>query len=838
MNSPGLLFSLAGLLCTVACTNFNPEPISFSTTESYRFDFGSEVEVNEASTISVPSSVLYTSELGYGLTTPADDFYHPATLRARDGLLIDGVSAKSLSFKVDVPDGEWHTILWFEAGKTDLVNTEIRINGEEVQAEFQGFNPPAEGRKTIQKMYRVVQHRVSVAGEGLELIMQNPNEEVLLLSVQLIPEPGTGSERITASLESAGAFDSMDDLQALRGETQKEADPVVNAYWDAQVQLLQKAEELFYLRGWGWATDSTGMGLFDHLHQSVMLFDGVLSHPDIEQNPLYERALWYRGRLLYWLWLERGGPLEQAGAERDLARMLVLHPEEPLVGMYNGKEYDEPDPFDGFKAPRNAPKWAVMQWESLNRLKDIADWWVNDQQAANGEFGGKFGDDVEILRWWPPLILTGDETAYTGWKRLADGVWNSNRVKDGYAAKPSDVEHSSEYISDTAPQMVLFSDDSEYEERLAYSARHFAGLWSGMNENEDRFFKSAWFSSSEVELDPPKNRDVVYNARAMKAVRYYAWKTEDPETIGHLKEWADAWYKVTMGTAKGKPEGIVPPSVRWPDGVVNGNEEEWYVANMYWPYFDFRGSSAMYDQFLFTWKMTNDDRYLEPMHTTIELIRKHEAAISKPIDQLETGSEAWAAHVVANRSGFWNVVSTWRFYTNENRYDDLLTNYGGAYAKYRLSGDLTHLEKAMNRYLEAIRYNKPMFTTEVIHTDRVFITKGRSREAGDLQAMITGNGISESSSPYGVINWEKASREVTFLVTDHSQTHVDVQLYSFGETAEEIDYRLWNLKPGTYTVMVDGKEQSRLTVDGNGTRGSFDLPVKTVVRLTIQHEGS
>lgn len=830
-----LLF-LAYAFIFTACQANQPTPISFSDEVPYHFDFGNEMMPSKEYAVQVAANASYTQELGYGWTSQnTSNFFQEKLTNARDAILIDGVEGNNLSFKADIPAGKWQAIVWFESGLTDSVETGLSINGNPLVLNLQYFSPHAEARTSIQKNYRVIQRAVEIEDSGIEIRTTNEKEPVILLAVSLIPlADGPLPEKSLAEIKKAGVFNSDKNLDEVVQEAAKQNNPALTAYWETQVQILQKGEEFFYLRGWSWATDSTNMSLFDHLHQSVMLFDGILDQPNAEKHPLYERALWYRGRLLYWLFLERGGVGEGLYAKRDLAKMLKLYPDEQLVGMYNGLEFDLPDAFDNLEAPKNAPEWAKLQWETLNRLKDIADWWVNEQQSENGEFGGKFGDDVEILRWWPPLILTGDKTAYLGWKRLADGVWNSNKVKDGYAKKPSDVEHSSEYISDTAPQMVIFNDSEEYADRLAFSAEYFANLWSGINDSGNRHFKSAWFSSSEVELEIPKNRDVTYNSRAMKAVRYYAWKTKDQATIENLIAWADSWLVASASTEKGKPVGIPPPSVEWPTAKINGDEPTWYLANMYWDYFDFNGSVGIYDQLLFTWKMTQNEKYLQPMMSTLELLRKHSNTNLLASENLEIGSEAWAANVITNKESFWSVVATWRFYSGDDTYDDLLKDYGGFYVKYRLTNDERYLEQAMLRYLESIRYNKPMFTTEAIHTDRVYITKDKRREAIDLQAMITGDGIAESASPYGLISWEKASREVTFLVTDHTQKHLEISLYSFADAAEEINYRLWNLEKGTYSITLDGSELDDLIIAENGTRGTFSLPNNALITLRIE----
>jgi len=59
-----------------------------------------------------------------------------------------------------------------------------------------------------------------------------------------------------------------------------------------------------------------------------------------------------------------------------------------------------PDHVDG----KGAPQWAVKQHEAMQRMLKIIYWWVNERQEANGELGGKYGDDVEILRWWLPAF--------------------------------------------------------------------------------------------------------------------------------------------------------------------------------------------------------------------------------------------------------------------------------------------------------------------------------------------------------------------------------------------------------------------------------------------------
>ncbi len=826
-----------------SCTGVQQEPIQF-TTEPYYFDAGgSDSELYQNSVLLIPD-FTYSEDRGYGWTSSGhEDFYNKGAEDARNSFLVDGIVADEIGFKADIPEGEWMITIWFEGGLEDTVSTKISIQNERKHFDLQAFNPHAEARTDIQKMYRVIQQKVQVGNEGISFLLEGVNDKVRLLGIGVAPvqDPeNKDQEELLALIEETGSFKSKLDIETTRKKlAELNTDPENMSFvshWDNQLRILSKAEELFYLRGWSWATDSTNMSLFDHLHQSVMVYDGILSMNEAEQHPLYERALWYRGRLLYWLYLERGGMNEKRGADRDLAKLYKLFSSDDLVRMYNGEKIDQDDEFDEVPNGELAPEWASVQWELTNRLKDIVDWWVYEQQDENGEFGGKFGDDVEILRWWSPLILSGDKTTYQGWKKLADGVWNSSKIRNGYAKNPSDVEHSSEFISDTAPLMVLYNDDPVYADRLSYSSDHFQNLWTGFNNNGHRFFKSAWFSSSEVETEEPKNRDVSYNARATKAVRYYAWKTNDSETKKALIEWADAWLNASESTQKGKPSGIIPPSVEFPTGIINGNEPTWYDANMYWDYFDWNGSRGILDQLLFTWTFTGDGKYLIPLMIHLDLVNKYKDELDNEDNRFKKGSEAWVAYELGTSDNFWNVVENWRLLSGDNSYDGLILEHGSDLIKYRITKNEKHLVNAMIPYLETVRYNRPMLTSEVVHTDRVYIKEPSEREAGILQGMITGFGADESASPYITVSWEDASRDITYLVSDSDSSSLKVKLYTFSGNEEDLTMRLWQLSNGRYTITQkgqEGKEEQVIDISKRGERFPVKIPSQELVELEI-----
>ena len=818
--------------------------------KAYRFDAGDEGGLAEQS-MALPADMNYTMERGYGWLEEGHNYARNELNKSRDELLRDGVYGEQLAFRIDVPPGQWRVFFWAEAGIQDESTLTYKVNGESSRLIWQSFNPPAEPRTIDQPNYRLHQQRVTVGDEGIELEWRNEADRVAIQAILVTPEPESATrlqEALEYRLYEVGSYpvqrsgELADIASHLSSMYEVDASDAFNAYWYTQLHILMEAERIFLdLRGWEWANELTGMSLFQRLHQSVMLFDGVLADAR-PTDPLYERALWQRGRLLYWLNKERGGPGEAEAAERDLTAMYERFPADTLVAMYNDQKIDVDDACD---LPENftysfpeAPKWAIEQHETLCRLRYVVHWWVEEQQAPNGELGGKIGDDVEMLRGWSPLAMVGDTVVQRGWALLADAAFTSPKIEKGYFKAAVDVEHASEPISDTAPALSLFSDDPLYVDRLSYSARYFVERWTQINEYGRRFFRSAWFGSEAIDERPPRNRDLEMNTRAVKAVRYYAQITRDPEVIRALHEWSQSWVHVAMQTDKGKPKGIMPASVRGSDEAINGDEPTWYEANMFWSYFDWthNAGTMLYDQLLFTYTLTGDTSLLSPLFLATDLVAEY---LKNPDPNPTEGSSTWAASVLSTTSDFWGVLGMWRTLTGDERYDDLLKEYGTPYLRYRLTGDESHLAKIMEPFTEQLRYNVPLFTTEALHTDRVYVSGRGARSSGpaNLKAMLTGGGSAEDSSPYMAVTWENSPEEITILVDQTGPDRVAMQVFLFDDDEANLTMRTWQLAKGKYILSVSDTDREylskELVIDEPGERIDLVLPAQRLIRVQL-----
>lgn len=791
--------SLIHVLCTsvalAALLGCNSE-----APKSYLFDFGSGGLAAEHAVVVDPGDV-FTPSRGWGWMdeTPRTAVDRENLARSRDALTRDYVEADSLSFRVEAAPGEWRLAFLSEAGIGDVSTLEFAINGVPQVLEWTQFDPQAEPREDLRAHYRMYMAPVTVGGDGLELTWRDETEPVRLIAVHLYPR-------------------GSDADQALQRDTLALAKRYFEGY-----------------RGWEWARQKTGLSMFARYEQAVSLYDALLGDVDFQKSELFVETLFDRARLNHWRYLEQHGERTGIAARRDLKRLQELGLDTPLLRMYLGEKIDEPDACDDLAPAGDAPEWAVMQREVLCRTHLVAHWWIDERQADNGELGGKIADDVEMTRWWAIPYLAGDDKVEQGWLKLSDAVYSSDLMENGYTRKPIDVEHSSEPTADTAMVLAL-SGEPDLIGRLEPTIGYFLDNWTVATGEGRRLFKSAWFGATQIDVRPPRDRDLPMTARAVKPVRYVSFATGNEDAERGLVEWARAWADAVMSTDKGKPVGIVPASIRAADGAINGDEPTWYRANMFWPYFEWESGNGVqiYDALLYAYELSGDEDLNRALLTAFDLV----AALirGEELPGPDAGGPRWAAKHLAG-SGFYSIWSQWRLLTGDTRYDDILLERGGAYLRYRLSGDEQLLANAGDKILQSVRYNFPLKTSEALFTDRVYITErgDRGTSSADLVGMLTG--AVAYNSPYFAVTWTQAIPGFTALVTSSEPKRLVIDTWLFGDEPAEVSARLWRLQPGNYTLKItvqDGVALEReIVVEGRGPEVSFRLAANQRQTISI-----
>ena len=444
-----------------------------------------------------------------------------------------------------------------------------------------------------------------------------------------------------------------------------------------------------------------------------------------EESLLFPIAAFYRGRMLVWTCLEHGTiypfPEKRALylglARRDFQIAVRAFPENRIIRMYLGEVIP---PAKNFPVPAGAPAWAAAQREGLERLTDIIEWWIDHRMRPNGEYGGGWGDDCEIWRSWVP-ILFGFEHPRVNW---AQGYFSSRllaqpHLAGGYHSRLHDVEHSAEDTADAlAPMMFLAPDNPEWTRRVSRIVDLAENLWMGTNARGQLQFKSTYFTSEQVDLTPARACDTVYHPRALQPALLYWQRTGDARIGTLVMSWMRTWVAAAARAERGKPAGMLPTAIHWPDGAVGGVGEKWWEPGNYSsPLYDFPSAmSLMLNTLVQTAHLTGDAAYLAPLHS-MTAARLDWMAAGRP--DAAPGSRMWCAARLESLGG---AVSKYRFVTGDTSFDALLrAELEVPYVQFRVGGKAqgkARLAKALEEAAASLRGNFPGFTQEVRYTDR------------------------------------------------------------------------------------------------------------------------
>ena len=392
------------------------------------------------------------------------------------------------------------------------------------------------------------------------------------------------------------------------------------------------------------------------------------------------------------------------------------------------------------------------------------------------------------------------------------------------------MEHSSELISDTHPILLAAEyGNPEYVERAMATARVMRDVWIGKTERGNLHFKSMRIGAHEVDERTPYNVDLPYNARAVKPIRWLAWYNRHPEAVRLISEWGKSWVEAIAREADGKPAGVIPAAITFPENKLSGPGDTWYDTGMGWLYSFPSASGMIYDHLLAVWWITGNEAFLQSHRDGLAILENLD---DLPADA-EVGSRAWALRRVLDPGRF----SSYRLLTGDARYDALFREGGSSYLRWRLTGDVSYLISGCEHSINSMRINRPFLTSEVYFTDRVFV-----RGAEHLLAMYTGDVTRAGDFPSFAVTWKNTGADFAALVTESSDRVLRVLVYNFEAEEKIVGMRLWRLEDGVYSVVGKGMGQADIfRRDGvrvrRGTEVVVDLPSRVLMRISIDLTG-
>lgn len=167
--------------------------------------------------------------------------------------------------------------------------------------------------------------------------------------------------------------------------------------------------------------------------------------------------------------------------------------------QYNGEQV-APE----FKAPvipDGVPAWAHLQLEVLREYRELIEWYIDNRQIANGEFGGGLSDDTDLGNLFPGLVLNGaiPDKATESLHRMLEAIYDQGLLTNGVSTLMTDGLHTYEEGGNTIVQCNLMEQGNPLQvERMMETARTTRDWLLGHNEKGHLHFRSDYFSATRI----------------------------------------------------------------------------------------------------------------------------------------------------------------------------------------------------------------------------------------------------------------------------------------------------------------------------------------------------
>ncbi|MHC4340110.1 MAG: hypothetical protein ACYSX0_07860 [Planctomycetota bacterium] len=614
-----------------------------------------------------------------------------------------------------------------------------------------------------------------------------------------------------------------------------------------QVQLAKDAER--YRRLYGYA--ASGAPATDNLGRSCALVEQF--QPD---HPYH-----LKGQIL---WLRNRGGLDprRVTVSWERAQWLAqqLEPDwgalNPYVHLYATDEWaNAGNPWsviDWAAIAGPGPDWARSLMSNMNGWLDLFEWWAIHRQSPEGDIGGGWTDDVEVVPAFGLMayVLEGaSDISRDSVVLFADGIWNSPIVDPdrGYQAQYADVEHTAEPTGNILHlyPLVRFGDP-EGLERIMKSAKTFKDFFLTDAGAGHKHFRGNHLSATQIALNPNHRADIPLCGRATNPLPFLLWYSDNPGIEAPLEDWIGSWVADAARTDNRKPTGVFPQAVWTPtDGIGYPGSGDWWSANATYGQF---GEFPKYQYYLYNlsgyfYLRTGEARFREPLDRLQEYTLNW-ASAGRPPAQVSPpvgGEEDWVgAKLQTIAQGAMTNVAIG---SGLSDWDGYIGRFGETYGRFLLDPtDATPIDDLAQ--LSAELYDKwPYRTTEGVMTDRLLVV-------GWAQVISYYVGAEVFSVFFGMpvhaVTWGNTTRLFAGAVTKATPTEVDATTYLFADQGRDVTLRLWQLERGAQYLLEGGPAtglgQSPSSVDQSvpfgydhlGEGVTFTLPGRTTYAIRIR----
>ena len=449
--------------------------------------------------------------------------------------------------------------------------------------------------------------------------------------------------------------------------------------------------------------------------------------------------------------------------DADISDLLRVDPQNDLGRKYwheKNLEQAKP-PFTSPQAPAGVPQWAFLQVEDLGYLKRLINWYIDNRQISNGEFGGGLSDDSDFTEWWPGLAMMGatpDKIKASLLKEM-DAMYAQHMFTNGLATIQTDELHSYEDgINVLGESMLLDFGSPKQIERAMLTAKRLEWL-TGINPAGHRHVRSNYFNGEKMAeggvWGSSKEASYMVFHPALSLVLFNG----NPETRKMILELADGFLAHYKAGPDGRPSLHTEVNFKSDEDKPTGMRP-WFIL---WA----------------AYRWTGDAKYLKPFIDapveSLSLIN------SDALDMLDLRKTATQPLVAAAR--------------NQNRTDETAWQLA-----WQATGDTSYLNKVYASQIETA-HNREFINTEgSLWIDRVYFNNGelqRSRLGGVAL-------MRNYCYPGNAVSWRFAApandQSVAILVPEATPDHVRIVAYNLDSVPVKAQMTGWEIDPGMWTM--------------------------------------
>lgn len=487
----------------------------------------------------------------------------------------------------------------------------------------------------------------------------------------------------------------------------------------------------------------------------------------------------------------------------DVTDVLRVNPNNWVAQTYwydSNRAHPKPA-FSQPAAPSGVPLWAFRQVTQLRNLSSFVNWYIDERQIENGEFGGGLSDDGDLTNTWPATAMMGcdPEKIRESLKREMNAFYDQGMFTNGLPTIQADELHSyEEGIQVLGQALLLDYGDPKQIERAMETSRSVIKL-TGINSAGHRHIRSSYYSGTKVAEEEPwgysKPSSILVFHPGIMLVDYNG----NPQMKRIITELADGFLAHRKKDVGGRAS--LSMAIRFADDQEIANNRG-SVLPILWS----------------AWKWTGDEKYLAPFRE--EGARALDLIPSNALDELKVRA-TWGKDLVAaltsgaNNQSPRNVESA-----NSQRLNvPPPPNFGSLHFAWQTSGDKRFLETLYANQIETSALHKYMNMEGSMWIDRVDVPNNELQRArlGGV-ALVRG-----SLYPGHAVSWTFAAparaEDVAILIPESTPQSVKIIAYNLSQAPVTAHLTPWNLQPGQWEVTqgIDSRGDGVVS-DGAQTR--------------------